>query len=184
MREVWETSLFKSFWKVKAPQKVLAFSWKEIKNRIPTKESLNKMRVLGNSKNLFCVFCNGEIENTDHIFIQCKVAYKVWMKVYGWIGLVVILPSKMSELYLQHMGSFGKKYVRKRELGVWHAVVWSLWLERNDIIFKNGEFQMGRVIEMIKFRSWSWMAIEKEWKYHFVRWCMNPLECMKHKGKG
>lgn len=98
----WETWIFKKNWKIKAPQMVLAFSWKVLKNRIPTKINLNRRRALGNSRNLSCAFFNGEDEIVEHLFITCRSVYKVWMNVFDWLGLEVALPSGITELYLQY----------------------------------------------------------------------------------
>lgn len=79
------------------------------------------------------------------------------MDEYEWIGLEVALPSKISELDLQHMGFFWKETCKKKRVGG-VACSGPLCLERNEVIFNNGELQMGRVLEMIKYRSWSWLA--------------------------
>lgn len=156
-RDEWEILIFKKYWKIKAPQKILAFSWKVLKNRISTKRNLNIRRVLGASQDLSCVFYNGEIEDTRHLFLQCERAHKVWMKVYDWLGLEVVLLSRLTDLYIQHTGHFGSKKGRKRGVVVWHVVVWSLWVERNDIIFNHGHENLGSLLELIKCQSWSWL---------------------------
>lgn len=94
-----------------------------MKNKIPTKSNLNSRRVLGVSQDLSCVFCNGDIEDTRHLFLLCERAYKIWMKVYDWLGLEVVLPSRLVDLYIQHMGLSGSKKRRKRGVVVWHVAV-------------------------------------------------------------
>lgn len=71
--------------------------------------------------------------------------------------------------------------MKKRGLVLWHSVVWTLWLERNVILFNNGKFDVGRIVELIKIRSWSGLVANKDRKIQFVRWCINPVECLRYK---
>lgn len=175
-----EAVILKHFWKIKAPPKVLAFSWRVMKYRIPTKSNLQKRNIILDHELVRCGLCEVGVESVDHLFIQCNFAYSVWMEFYGWLGLSVLLPDTINDLYIQHKGLFRGKKVRKRGLVLWHTVVWTLWLERNTIIFNNGKFEMGRIMELIKSRSWAWLVANKDWKIQYVGWCINPLECLKY----
>lgn len=115
-----------------------------MKNRIPTKINLNRRRVLEIHRTYCVFFVMGS--NGGHLFTICGCAYNVWMKVLDWLCLEVVLPPTIPELYVQCMGVFGKKETRKRGLVVWHAMVWTLWLKRNDIIFNNGELEMDSLL--------------------------------------
>lgn len=50
------------------------------------------------------------------------------------------------------------KYVEK---GYWeicfYAVVWSIWLERNQIIFRNKAYEEGLLVEIIKTKVAVWL---------------------------
>lgn len=142
--------IFKHFWKIKDPKKVLAFTWKVLQDKIPTKMNLFKRMVMRDPQELACGFCNQEMESGNNLFIHCDRAYKTWMKVYDWLGFEVVLPYSTEELYMQHMGLFGGMKRKKRGMVVWHSLIWSIWLDRNALIFKNEQFKMGRLIESIK----------------------------------
>lgn len=129
-----DTSIFQQFWKTKAPPKVLAFSWKVLRGRVPTRQNLLRRLVLGMSQDLSCALCEEEMESLNHLFVHCRSVLRVWSKVYQWLGLDVVILPDIVELYLLHKGMFVGRKRRKRGLLVWHNVVWSIWLERNEVI--------------------------------------------------
>ena len=50
---------------------------------------------------------------------------------------------------------FGHKAVRLRWRGVWSAVLWSIWIQRNGIVFNEAIPDAASVLDMIIVRSWS-----------------------------
>lgn len=94
--------------------------------------------------------------------------------------MVAHLSNNIGELHLQHKALLvGRKSI-KGGLMVWHTVMRSLWLERNTVVFSNAHFDVLKILDLIKRRSWSWTVMEKEWKVEFSAWCVNPLVCMKY----
>lgn len=125
-------------------------------------------------QDVVCELCKLELESVDHLMLNCSMSNLVWRKVHGWLGFQVPLPATFEELYWLHKGFFKKKKGNRRGLVVWHAVIWTIWLERNAAIFSTNSFDLLRMPDLIKHRSWSWLTAEKEWKYSFAAWCSNP----------
>lgn len=44
----------------------------------------------------------------------------------------------------------------------WVAIVWSIWLAKNNLIFKGIPFVLNDIIGYIKFISWSWQTLGKK----------------------
>lgn len=44
---------------------------------------------------------------------------------------------------------------------VWIAIVWSIWLQRNDAIFNSVLVCAEKTLDLIKFRSWKWLNCKK-----------------------
>lgn len=62
----------------------------------------------------------------------------------------------------------------------WMATVWSIWLERNNVIFKGITANVERVADLIKLRSWFW--IKANWdKFSCLlsEWLLDPISCTK-----
>lgn len=45
---------------------------------------------------------------------------------------------------------------------VWAATIWSIWLQRNDVIFNSGAIDVEKVMDLIIFRSWKWLKCKKK----------------------
>lgn len=54
-----ERRVFRQIWKTGAPSKVMAFVWKVLLDRIPTRSNLEKRNCLPNDIGNNCVWCGG-----------------------------------------------------------------------------------------------------------------------------
>lgn len=64
---------------------------------------------------------------------------------------------------------------------MWFATIWSLWLHRNELLFKQGNLYYDKVVELIKIRVWSWSnGRVKKGKLSFMDWFVNPLQCLQY----
>ena len=68
-------SLWKFFWKIKLPMKVLTFIWKLVHDSIPVLAILKGRSITNYS---ICPLCNEGEETTTHLFQQCTFARAVW----------------------------------------------------------------------------------------------------------
>lgn len=171
---------FKFLWDSSIPLKVVAFCWRSILDRIPTSSNLvSRGIVLSNGYNL-CRFCNAELETTSDLFLHCRFSYFVWMFVYNWIRLDTALTGNLKDLLLQHSGLISGRASNEVWRMFWFATIWSIWLHRNDLIFKQGTLDFDNVTELIKIKVWSWSnsRVKKEC-FSFMDWCLNPLACLK-----
>lgn len=48
-----------------------------------------------------CVLCASHEESTPHLFLNCFLVWKIWMKVYGWLEMTTVLPNSVSAHFLQ-----------------------------------------------------------------------------------
>ncbi|GKV03033.1 hypothetical protein SLEP1_g15400 [Rubroshorea leprosula] len=123
--------------------------------RIPTKDNLMKrgMNGQGNEK---CVLCDLEAESVEHLFFKCNVSWSIWASCYGWWDLKVAAHSKGWPHLEQHIGMISTGLVKEMWTVVWFATMWSIWIWRNQKIFKDGADTREQVVELIKFRSFYW----------------------------
>lgn len=87
MEKVLDTNYLKvpsewlSIWKLKVPPKVRNCIWRVCKNVLPTRvRSQDK----GVSCPMQCVNCEGEMENSVHLFFTCRLSEDSWRKVGLW----------------------------------------------------------------------------------------------------
>lgn len=116
--------------------KVATFCWKAILSRIPTKLNLVHRGVVDIGYNVLCPFCNYVPKSTLHLLMSCNLSHYVWMHIYNWMGLVVVLPIDLREHFSQHAGLVTNSISKKHWRLLWFSTIWSMWLQRNDIVFK------------------------------------------------
>lgn len=122
---------YKSIWNAKIPLKVRIFLWLAKQNRILTRDNLNKRGWTGP---LNCVFCQ-EYESVDHLFTSCSVANQIWQLISHFNGFE-FEGTNMQDLWeLDRCIPLSLKDPHLVEL-TRGAVLWTLWIERNRIIFK------------------------------------------------
>ena len=104
---VGEKGIFSKLWKSPAPSKVVAFSWKLLDNRIPTRLNLAVRNVLPIFNVLplmdaptSCAFCERVDESSIHLFLHCDVAGKVWKGIMEWWERVQIIPPNLFVLWV------------------------------------------------------------------------------------
>jgi hypothetical protein len=175
-----ELSVFRKMWKSPAPPKVLAFSWKLLRNRIPTKLNLLIRGVLNVVGGTSCVHCHGGEEDARHLFISCDFASKVWNAVFRWLGVTIVLPPDLFILLACFIAAAPTKKMVKGFALIWHATVWSIWRSRNEISFANGAVDLIKVVDEIKLQSWRWgLSRRKIPICLFYEWCWDPGLCLR-----
>lgn len=71
------------------------------------------------------------------------------------------------------------KKIRKGLRLIWHAVVWSLWMTRNDRIFNNSLHVADELVEDIKVLSWRWFLNRTcASACLFYEWLWDPKQCL------
>ncbi|GLU12369.1 hypothetical protein SLE2022_290540 [Rubroshorea leprosula] len=167
-------------WKSSIPSKVSVFSWQLLQDRLPTKDNLVKRGVLNvNQDNSYC-WCATAPEKVDHFLLNCDFAYNIWMRVCRWWGLTTVLSNTCVSMFHHHWWNGGKT-VNKAWMAVWFAVVWTLWLGRNDKVFQDLEASADKLFDLIQIRSLHWVkgkvgldnVVLTDWK-------SNPLRSLKH----
>lgn len=104
----------------------------------------------------------------------------LWRSVYCWIGLSVVLFHLGPAHYIQHGFLLGGRKLKRSKYILWHVVVWSIWIMRNNIIFSQGSVDFSEILHCIKLRSWSWfLAKNPGCCFSFSDWCNNPVMCLR-----
>ena len=92
--------------------------------------------------NLNCALYEVFPETCSHLFFSCKMAYKIWLGCYKWLGIQTVLPQMASDHWRQHMG-LGRGLKRKLIWQViWFSVIWIIWKNRNNKIFDGAEMDL------------------------------------------
>ncbi|GKV49682.1 hypothetical protein SLEP1_g56420 [Rubroshorea leprosula] len=87
-----EGQLCKVIWCKMVPSKVGFFGWRLYLDRLPTRWNLRKRGVVLQGDGMVCGLCKEGVEDVNHLFCTCKVAWLGWVKVFKWWGVEVVMP--------------------------------------------------------------------------------------------
>ena len=140
----------KKIWKMKIPLRTKVFTWYLRRGVILTRDNLAKRNWQGSKK---CVFCHHD-ESIKHLFFQCSFARSIWSTIQ--IASNLYPPKSVANIFgnwLNGVDSRLKLIIRVGAI----AVIWSLWLCRNDKVFNDKNCSLLQVIYRCTalIRSWS-----------------------------
>lgn len=140
-REFQMSDFFKQLWRLKAPSKILVFGWRVALSKIPTMFHLKHRGIMGPRDDSKCPLCKEGEETISHPFLVCRVAATVWYQCAAWCGVQTAI--KMEDSYWQVSSWVQGNDARLAWSDVWLETIWTIWLQRNDIVFNYGNLSYG-----------------------------------------
>ena len=90
---------FKLIWKLKIPPRAAIFSWRHLKDRLPTRDNLLRTNVA--IQEAVCPLCGQVQEEVGHLFFNCKRTIGLWWESMRWIQVVGPLPASPASHFVQ-----------------------------------------------------------------------------------
>lgn len=142
-------------WSIKVPPRAQLTLWLASLEKLKTRDMLMAKGLIDPSQAL-CPLCNGEVETNSHVLFTCSISWKLWMKVLQWWDVSGVLPNRCVPFMIAW-----KTLAPRRSRGqVWSlilgCVLWSLWFERNKIIFNNGVPEADYLFHTLKIMVGVW----------------------------
>jgi len=158
---------------------VSLFVWRLLHNRLSTKINVYKRGILQDDAQL-CVAGCGQPESTEHLFTRCPLVGSLWSGILGWIGFQIVHPRNVSNHFLQFESLAGFSKSKRTLLTlIWCATSWTLWKERNNIIFLSKASIVSKFIDNVKLLSFWWLKRNsKSIAFDYHRWWLSLLSCM------
>lgn len=76
----------RSVWQEFAPSKLKIFGWRLLRDRLPTCKQLLKRNII-HLNDSYCVLCQSQLEDHNHVFLNCLKVDWLWMKVFSWLNV-------------------------------------------------------------------------------------------------
>ncbi|GAU49521.1 hypothetical protein TSUD_407540 [Trifolium subterraneum] len=90
----------KLIWHSQVPLKVSIFSWRLLRDRLPTKTNLVARGILFPVVH-FCVSGCEAAESAHHLFISCSTFGSLWTLVYSWIDITLVHSTSIRDHFVQ-----------------------------------------------------------------------------------
>ncbi|KAK1428158.1 hypothetical protein QVD17_16986 [Tagetes erecta] len=156
------------------PPNVLSFIWKLDIDRIPVTSNLIQRGVPNLSPT--CSLCSLEIEDTNHLFLNCVLAKEVWNKLSWWVSYDFSQVVSVKDLTIPFNNPSIPISHQKVLTLIVYSTLWFLWKSRNKWIFERKRASADSIIEDIKSHAFLWAtnrcsSIQGDWEV----WCIDPL---------
>ncbi|KAM7473769.1 hypothetical protein LguiB_021012 [Lonicera macranthoides] len=156
----------KLIWAAGIPTKVQVFTWLVAHGRVNTCDLLQKRRPNYCLSPSWCVLCKQNEETLSHILLHCPYSYFIWAKAWAEFNLCWVLPKSGAELLPMDINIDGDiPKIRTLWRCIKVAVMWMIWIERNNRIFEGKEEQREWLWERIRFVASLWASNSKSFKH-------------------
>ncbi|XP_057432300.1 uncharacterized protein LOC130725057 [Lotus japonicus] len=142
------------------PPKVGLLFWQGCYNKIACKQNLLS-RGVSLEDNGNCSLCSQAPETVDHLFLHCLLSWNMWSDILKREGVAWVPPNSLVDLAKQ----WDFLCVNSDPI-LWklipYSLVWSLWVGRNDLVFRDKVFNREEVWDMHVMRIGWW--VKAKWK--------------------
>ncbi|GKV48768.1 hypothetical protein SLEP1_g55562 [Rubroshorea leprosula] len=127
-----------------------------------------------------CGICNEDEEDSTHMFLKCKMVRWLWKACAKWWGINVTLQEECWNTFQNFERELKEASLRDGWDCIWNALVWTVWLARNQKIFQGKKIDAGKLFELIQMRSFFWVKSKNDrYAFNLVNWIMNPVACLR-----
>jgi len=113
---------FGLLWQSKATPKILVTAWRILLDRLPTNDNLIRRGIQVISP--LCALCGLSGESSQHVFLECAQAQRVWSRCYRWIGI----SGANNKDIRSHFVNFSLVYLSSTQNQVWRGL-WAAIVE-------------------------------------------------------
>ena len=124
MRNRYRGNTCRAVWRQRLPHKVALFAWRIARQQVLTRV---RHRYLFSTRSALCMLCREHEEDCEHLFFKCPIAIRTWASQ----GLSGITSSSVFWATIPR-----RRQGHKADQGKRVAVVWAIWLHRNEVVFE------------------------------------------------
>ena len=146
----------RSIWNPIVPPKLGFFAWEASWGKALTLDQLKRRGIPLVNR---CFLCEEKEETIDHLLIHCSKAKMLWDLLLAITDTNWVFPHTVR----QYLLAWQRACVGKKRKRVWMAaplcIFWTLWLERNRVVFENEAPSAHRMKFFFLFTLWSWAKV-------------------------
>ncbi|GMI73525.1 hypothetical protein HRI_001021800 [Hibiscus trionum] len=151
----------KLIWNNKVPSRVSFFVWQASHHKIPVRALLIKRGIPANIDTC-CPLCRATLETPTHLLLHCRVSWLLWTFFAAMWKINLVMPDNVVSIIMLLDGFFQSKHRGSIGTIVLAAILWTIWLQRNDLVFREGSLDFMKLCFVAKFRLVSWFKAANE----------------------
>lgn len=154
--------------------------WKASLDKLATRPNLIARGVDLPSSN--CPFCDSDLEDIQHVLVECPRVSVVWRNVWSWWNLPPPTSFSIADVAKGNLPVRGWPSLTKAINGVFQISLWAIWNWRNRIIHATGDDLESTKNEDIfpgiqrKAKKWMSARICPKMKIDWNCWIDRPLD--------
>ncbi|XVE56525.1 hypothetical protein DITRI_Ditri04bG0017700 [Diplodiscus trichospermus] len=133
-----------------------------MRSRVAVRSNLAK-RVIIQWTAALCAFCQSEAETCEHHFLHCEFSWQLWSHWINMWGISWSIPKTFSLLLLAWFEALPTAVCDKLWKMAFFAIVWTIWLARNEVVFNGLKCQIEQVIDLSRLRLAHW--VKAKWPH-------------------
>ncbi|CAN1796057.1 hypothetical protein LINPERHAP1_LOCUS20800, partial [Linum perenne] len=121
--------------------------------------TLDNLKVRGFILPNWCALCRKQEESIDHLFIHCPFVSGIWGKVSSRLSISGPVPGGFQDLITGWKGlNCGTPFEAMHKV-LLHSLCWHIWLERNEVIFRDARSSSARVLYRLLSSCITWLRV-------------------------
>lgn len=149
-------TLVNSVWLSIAPPKVELMMWLALLGKLNTKALLCRKGIIS-PQEVNCKFCSTNVEDIHHLLVTCSVSWDIWLTLAVELGYDLTPQVTLRQHYENWISQGIRNRIRKK---LWIATLsatwWSLWMQRNAMIFYHQPLDIVGLAHTIRWRLAFW----------------------------
>ncbi|KAJ9559670.1 hypothetical protein OSB04_004830 [Centaurea solstitialis] len=146
----------KTLWSKLLPKKVNVHMWRARLGRLPSREALDEKGIDVDS--LLCPRCGEVVESLDHALVNCREVKNFWTRIGKWWNKNLAGIGSLSQLIEEDADMLESHKGRYLWISVKWAVLYLIWQDRNNIVFKNTTSNLGSYFFIWQRQIFEWMS--------------------------
>ncbi|PWA37599.1 RNA-directed DNA polymerase, eukaryota, Reverse transcriptase zinc-binding domain protein [Artemisia annua] len=107
---------------------------------------------------ILCPSRGAEMEDTDHVFVKCDIAVRIWESIFHWIDMVQLMFGVIADVF----NWIDVVNIRQKARGLLEAIIMSamrvMWQYQNNVIFGAVKMKKSIIFDRIVSHSFEWCS--------------------------
>ena len=145
-----------------ATPKVELMMWLASLGGLNTKAMLCRKGIIS-PQAVYCTFCHTQEEDIHHLLVNCLVSRGIWEKLAAELGYNITRHDTLRQHYESWISQRVRNKIRKKLcIATFFAATWSLWMQRNAMVFDHQPLDTAALTHTICWRVAVWSRYWKE----------------------